>query len=102
MTEDTLYQLLDRVNEDPQLHLRMQQDVTGAFAELDLSPAEQARLLARDEDALRRLSDADTEAHLADWVGPQGPDMGWFSRLLCTRWFCGPGKTRNFECPTQP
>jgi hypothetical protein len=26
----------------------------------------------------------------------------WLSRLLCTRWFCGPPGTRDWQCPKKP
>jgi hypothetical protein len=87
--------VLDRVNGDKDFRARFESDTSSALAELELSYAEHRALTATDEDALRRMAAANVDVESAR-------DRSWLSRLLCTRWFCGPGGTRDFNCPKQP
>jgi hypothetical protein len=83
--------LLDRLNSDADYRARFTEDPARELAGVDLVPSQWAALIATDEDSLRRLSPPPTPLQRT-----------WFSRLLCSRWFCGPPGTRNFECPKKP
>ena len=95
MPEKELRRLLDRLNGDAAFRERFRRDVPGGLAELAFSPTYRVALSATDEDALRRIPGADGGIQVdALWK--------WVSRLLCTRWFCGPPRTRDWQCPKQP
>ncbi len=95
MSDGEFHRLLDRLNGDAGFRERFQHDIPGAISKLAFSPAQRVAFAANDEDALRRLA--------GTGVGIQfDAAKGWFSRLLCTRWFCGPGGTRDWQCPKKP
>ena len=94
MSENELRRLLDRLNGGAGFRERFQRDIPGGVARLAFSPAQGAAITATDEDALRRLAAPPVDAHVHN--------AKILSRLLCTRMFCGPGKTRNWECPDEP
>ena len=95
MQERAAQGILDRVNDDEGFRNRFEHDIPGVLAEFDLSHTEQMALASTDEDALRRLAGANVDMEAtAFWK--------WLSRLLCTRWFCGPGGTRDWQCKKQP
>lgn len=83
--------LLDRLNADADYRARFTEDPARELAALELAPSQRAALTATDEDSLRRLSPASPPVQRT-----------WFSRLLCSRWFCGPPGTRDFDCPKKP
>lgn len=95
MPEKEFLKLLDRLNGDSRFRERFQRDVSGGLAEFAFSPTQRVGLAANDEDALRRLAGTSFDMKL-------DASRSWLSRLLCTRWFCGPGGTRDFQCPKQP
>jgi hypothetical protein len=101
MSEESLRRFMERLNADAAFRDTVQRDVAAAFAEFEISPAEQVALACNDEDALRRLAGADVQAYAAPGTGlPAGGEAGveaktfWF---LCTSIFCG-NVTRNYEC----
>jgi hypothetical protein len=98
MSEEALRKFIDRVNKDASFRERLTNDVPAALAEFELSPTEQVALATNDEDALRRLGGGHIQAAAAE---PQRLE-NWLSRLLCTRWFCGPLRTRDWQCPKHP
>jgi hypothetical protein len=92
MSEATLRRFLDRLNEDASFRDSVQANPEGAFAELGLSPAEQAALSSGDEDALRRLAGADTSGYAVI--------MSW---MLCAPPRDTPGSGNHCgtgQCPT--
>ncbi len=95
MAEKELRRLLDRLNGDARFRERFQRDIPGGLAEFAFSPTQRVALAANDEDALRRLAATPADIKV-DALG------GWLSRLLCSRWFCGPGGTRDWQCPKKP
>lgn len=96
MPETEFQKVLERVNADEDFRERFTSDIPGALAELDLSPTERAALVSTDEDALRRMPGGQID------IDPTAAGRSWLSRLLCSRWFCGPQKTRDWQCPKQP
>jgi len=62
MSEEALQGLLERINEDETFRKRMLDDPEAAVADVDLSEVELLALACTDEDALRRLSGAETAA----------------------------------------
>jgi|tagenome__1003787_1003787.scaffolds.fasta_scaffold20937929_2 hypothetical protein len=96
MPEQEFRTLLDRLNGDAGFRQRFQRDVPAGLGELALSPTLRLALAANDEDSLRRMVHTD--------VGVRAGAVGrnWLSRLLCTRWFCGPPGTRDWQCPKSP
>jgi len=98
MSEEALRKFIERLNKDAGFRERLMKDVAAGLAEFELSPAEQVALATNDEDALRRLGGGQVQA------GPAEPQRleNWLSRLLCTRWFCGPLRTRDWQCPKHP
>ena len=91
MNEEILTEIIERINSDPQFRADVQTDPITSLSVYQLrdGPAN----IAVDEDALRRLSSVkiDQDARFWTWVKKQA------SRL-----FCGPGKTRSWECPSAP
>jgi hypothetical protein len=98
MSEEALRKFVEQLNTDAKFRERVSKDVVAGLAEFDLSPAEQVALTTNDEDALRRLGGGRIK------VSPAEPQVleNWLSRLLCTRWFCGPLRTRDWQCPKHP
>lgn len=92
MTEDAVTKFLERVNRDEGFREKAQRDPATALAEFDLRAAEQVARATHDEDAFRRLAST-VEQEAAFWSGVKR----FFSRI-----FCGPGRTRNFECKKEP
>ena len=98
MSEEVLRRFIERLNNDPKFREKLTKDVAAALAEFDLTPAEQVALATNDEDALRRLGGGNVKVSPAE---PQALE-NWLSRHLCTRWFCGPIRTRDWQCPKHP
>lgn len=69
MSEATLQRFLARLNEDASYRDSVQADPEGAFAALELSPAEQVALTSGDADALRRLAGTEVSGFAA-FVSP--------------------------------
>lgn len=87
--------LLDRLNGDAGFRARFAADIPAALTELELSHAHRMALVSTDEDALRRLSVAgQSEIEI----------LALWSRIkrVFSRLFCGPGKTRSWECKKDP
>ncbi|HSZ70994.1 MAG TPA: hypothetical protein VK756_11630 [Solirubrobacteraceae bacterium] len=91
MSEKELQRLVERLNKDEDFRRRVEDDTHGALAEFHLSHTEQVALAANDEDALRRLAGAPIDVDFSIWK--------WLSKYLCSRFFCGPGGTRDWQCP---
>ena len=94
MSEQMYRSLLDRLNGEAGFRERFQRDIAGGVTQLAFSPAQGGAITATDEDALRRMAAATDDEHVRG-IKP-------LSRLLCTRWFCGPGQTRDWQCPDEP
>jgi hypothetical protein len=97
MTEESLRDFVDQLNQNLGFRARVQQDAASALAEFGFSPAEQVALASNDEDALRRLPGAEVQESVAAkclW--------SWITRHLCTWAFCGPPGTRDWQCPKKP
>lgn len=91
MPEQELRSLLERLNTDAGFRERVEHDTHGALSEFHLSHTEQVALAANDEDALRRLAGGALDADPELWK--------WLTRHLCSRFFCGPPGTRDWQCP---
>lgn len=98
MPEEELRRFLERLNRDAGFRDQLHHDLAGSLAEFDLTHTEQVALASNDEDALRRLAGVHVD------IGPASPGSAenWLSRLLCTRFFCGPPGTRDWQCPRAP
>lgn len=86
MSEATLREFLDRLNDDASYHESVQADPESAFAELGLSRTERAALVEGDEDALRRLAGMDVSGH-------------YFSTTIITRYASQEIKCRPTNTP---
>jgi hypothetical protein len=62
MSEEALQRVLERLNADPELRDRLENDWENVIGELGLSPTEVMALSTADEDALRRLAGAEVGA----------------------------------------
>ena len=78
MSEDTLKQVLDRLQNDSEFQSRLRQDWEAALGELDLSHAELVALATQDEDSLRRLARVD--------LAPGG--LGFLGTDFICSWLC--------------
>jgi hypothetical protein len=96
MPEQEVRRLLNRLNADAGFRERFQRDIPGGLAQFAFSPTQRLALAAVDDDALRRLTGTDAGIRV------DAVERSWLSRLLCTRWFCGPPRTRDWQCPKQP
>lgn len=90
MTEDTLTRFVERLNEDPTFRRTAQRDPAGALAQFDPRRAEQVARASEGEDALRRLAETRVQEQARIWT--------WIKKQA-SRLFCGPGRTRSWECP---
>jgi hypothetical protein len=76
MSEETLARFLERVNTDTEFREKLKENWEEVIAELDeLSPAELIAISTQDEDALRRLVNADVTAYSLNFYTTQ---------LVCT------------------
>jgi hypothetical protein len=66
MSEESLRRFLRQINESAELRASVAQNPSGAFAAFGLSQTEQAAVATGDEDALRRLLDADVKGYIRD------------------------------------
>jgi hypothetical protein len=93
MSEATLREFLDRLNEDASYRESVQADPESAFAAFGLSRTERAALTSGDEDALRRLAGADTSgfAVIMSWMLCAPPRNTPGSGNHCGTGSCTPG-----------
>lgn len=75
MSEESLREVLEKIEADEGLRQRLSEDPASALSEFDLSPSEMVAMATNDEDGLRRLVGADTSG-FARAGGPGAAAMG--------------------------
>ena len=102
MKDSVALDLLDAINRDPDYRELIKTDLDASLLRLGFDTATRNHLVATDEDALRRLVEWSVEPAADSGAAPGSVVKTWITRHICTRWFCGPGKTRSWECKTAP